>query len=63
MTEIECVLKAENFAVAARLDVSGCAVELLQLSAFWRAQALKLKAKALGLPIQRNIAPRLIWMV
>jgi hypothetical protein len=63
MTDIDCFLKAENYAVAARLDLTGKSVDLLKVSAFWRAQALKMTARAAGAPIPSDAAPRRLWRV
>ncbi len=57
MDPMECVLKAENCAVAARLDTSGNAFELMALSAFWRARSVEMLCLERGMSIYVDDAP------
>ena len=60
LTQTECILKADNYAAAARLSCSQeRQVELMRLSALWRANGLKTRARNCGLHItERNLDTR-----
>ena len=60
LTETECILMADNYAAAARLSCSPeRQVELMALSALWRANALKTRARNCGLHItERDLDAR-----
>ena len=43
LTPTECLLKAENYAVAARMAQDGERIALLERAALWRRRAFELK--------------------
>lgn len=44
LSPVECLLKAENYKTAARLDASGERIaDYLRLAALWRARAVHLR--------------------
>ena len=43
LTPTECLLKAENYAVAARMAQGGKRIVLLEQAALWRRRAFELK--------------------
>lgn len=57
MDPMECRLKADNCAAAARLDSSGRAFELMQLSAYWRARDIVERCRKAGLDIDGRNRP------
>jgi hypothetical protein len=57
MDPLDCRLRAENCAAAARLDNSGQAYELLKLSAYWRTRDIVERCRRAGLDIETRNRP------
>jgi hypothetical protein len=54
ITSDECLLKADNYAAAARLETTEARHTYVRMAASWRSRAIRIKARAHGLYISRG---------